>query len=76
MNKALSSVLEFTDALSGEDYVSVSYLKPVLKLFNNQVLMSQDEDTQLTKTIKEGMLKYLNEKYDDDTTEKLLDNSV
>ncbi|KAJ8333739.1 hypothetical protein SKAU_G00410580 [Synaphobranchus kaupii] len=53
--------------------VSVSFLKPVLHLFNNQVLKSQDDDTQLTTTIKGGILKYHNEKYDDDTTEKLLD---
>lgn len=73
MNKALSPLMEFTDALSGEKYVSVSFLKPVLYLFNNQVLKSQDDDTQLTTTIKEGILNYLNEKYDDGTTENLLD---
>lgn len=73
MNKALSSLKEFTDALSGELYPSVSYLKPVLHLFNNQILKHQDGDTELTTTIKEGILKYLNEKYDDQTTQDLLD---
>ncbi|KAK0141639.1 Zinc finger BED domain-containing protein 1 [Merluccius polli] len=73
MNKALSPLKEFTDALSGELYPSVSYLKPVLHLFNNQILKHQDGDTELTTTIKEGILKYLNEKYDDKKTQELLD---
>lgn len=33
VSKALSPLIAFTDALSGEQYVSVSYLKPVLHLF-------------------------------------------
>lgn len=73
MDKALSPLMEFTDALSGEAYVSVSYVKPVLHLFNHQILKSQDGETALTTTIKEGILYYLNDKYDDDSTEKLLD---
>ena len=32
INNALGPLQEFTDALSGEAYVSVSYLKPVLHL--------------------------------------------
>lgn len=73
MDKALSPLMEFTDALSGEKYVSVSYVKPVLHLFNHEILKSQDDESPLTRTIKEGILNYLNDKYDDNTTEKLLD---
>ncbi len=73
MNKALSPLMEFTDALSGEQCTSVSYVKPVLHLFKTQVLKPQDDDTQLTINIKAGILKYLNYKYDDQTTEELLD---
>lgn len=73
VNKALSPLVEFTDALSGEQYVSVSYLKPVLHLFNEQVLKPQDDDTQLTKDIKVRILDYLNEKYADQSTQELLD---
>lgn len=54
MNKALSPLKEFT--LSGEHYPSVSYLKPVLHLFNNQILKHQDDDIPLTTTIKESIL--------------------
>ena len=73
MEKALSPLMEFTDALSGEKYVTVSYVKPVLHLFNHEILKSQDDDSLLTRTIKEGILNYLNDKYDGNTTEKLLD---
>ncbi|KAK7912807.1 hypothetical protein WMY93_013018 [Mugilogobius chulae] len=73
LNKALDPLFEFTDTLSGEKYVSVSFLKPVLHLFNNEILSGKDGDTELTKAVKEGVLKYLNEKYDDHTTNNLLD---
>ncbi|KAL4006660.1 nucleobindin [Sarotherodon galilaeus] len=73
LNKALGPLFEFTDALSGESYVSVSFLKPVLHLFNNEILSQKDGDTELTKAVKDGILKYLNEKYDDHATNNLLD---
>ncbi|XP_031723874.1 zinc finger BED domain-containing protein 4-like [Anarrhichthys ocellatus] len=52
VNKVLSPLQEFTDALSGECYVSVSYLKPVLHLFNETILAEGENDTQLTKDMK------------------------
>ncbi|XP_039618326.1 E3 SUMO-protein ligase ZBED1-like [Polypterus senegalus] len=73
LNTALGPLFEFIDALSGEKYVSVSFLKPVMHLFNNEILSQQDGDTELTKEIKVGILNYLNEKYDDHTTNNLLD---
>lgn len=73
LNKALGPLFEFIDALSGEKYVSVSFLKPVLHLFNNEILSRKDGDTELTQAVKKGVLKYLNEKYDDPTTNNLLD---
>ena len=38
----LSPLAEFTDALSGELYVSISSVKPVLHLFEISVLAVQD----------------------------------
>jgi len=73
MSKALKPLQEFTDALSGEDYVSVSYLKPVLHLFNTNILAVNDEDSDLTNTIKSKILEYINKKYDDEETQELLD---
>lgn len=73
VNKTLSPLMEFTDALSGEEYVSVSYLKPVLHLLNNTVLPHSDGDTDLTKHMKMTILHYLNDKYSDPATDDLLD---
>ncbi|XP_061695574.1 E3 SUMO-protein ligase ZBED1-like [Syngnathoides biaculeatus] len=76
INKALSPLMEFTDALSGEEYVSASFVKPVLNLFEHQMLKSQDDDSPHTRTIKEEILNYLSVKYADDSIEKLLHTAV
>ncbi len=73
ISRTLGPLLEFTDALSGEEYVSVSYIKPVLHLFNNTVLAAADDDTELTKDMKRVILEYLNEKYSDPKMVDLLD---
>ncbi|XP_033995699.1 zinc finger BED domain-containing protein 1-like [Trematomus bernacchii] len=73
INKSLSPLVEFTDTLSGEKYVSVSFFKPTLHLFNNSLLAVQEDDTDLTKSIKKKILDYLNDKYDDAATQELLD---
>lgn len=49
ISKSLSPLVEFTDALSGEKYVSVSFVKPVLHLFNTSILAVEEEDTDLTR---------------------------
>lgn len=45
IDKALNPLVEFTDALSGEAHVSVSCVKPVLQLFNTEVLKPGEDDT-------------------------------
>ncbi|KAJ8004370.1 hypothetical protein DPEC_G00158490 [Dallia pectoralis] len=72
INKALSPLQNFTDAISGETYVSVSSVKPVLHLLNTQILIRDEEDTTLTHSIKLKVLQYLNKKWDQ-STEDLLD---
>ncbi|KAJ8337710.1 hypothetical protein SKAU_G00366760 [Synaphobranchus kaupii] len=59
INNALHSLQEFTDALSGEAYASVSYLKPVLHLLRTSTLAENDEDADLTKAIKPRALGYM-----------------
>lgn len=73
INKAVKPLQEFTDALSGESYVSVSYIKPVLHLFKTSLLEPGEEDTELTKTIKGNIMRYLDDKYSDPVKDELLD---
>lgn len=44
VSKALGPLLDFTDALSSENYVTVSCLKPILHLFSSELLQEKDED--------------------------------
>ncbi|XP_038130854.1 E3 SUMO-protein ligase ZBED1-like [Cyprinodon tularosa] len=73
IHKALHPLQEFTDALSGEEYVSISYLKPVLHLLSTSVLAENQEDTDLTRSIKTKALAYLTDKYSDPSIQELLD---
>lgn len=73
VKKALGPLRDFTDALSGEDYVSVSYVKPVLHLLKVNILEPSEEDIELTNTMRTTILSYLNDKYQDPTTDALLD---
>lgn len=73
INGALGPLQEFTDALSGENYVSVSYLKPVLHLLRTSTLAESGQDTDLTKDIKSRALHYIEDKYNDPVTQELLD---
>uniref|UniRef100_A0A3Q1FIH6 Phosphorylase b kinase regulatory subunit n=1 Tax=Acanthochromis polyacanthus TaxID=80966 RepID=A0A3Q1FIH6_9TELE len=72
-NKAVKPLQDFTDALSGEAYVSVSYIKPVLHLFRTSLLQPQEEDVALTATIKRNIMSYLDKKYSDPENDELLD---
>ncbi|XP_056124490.1 zinc finger BED domain-containing protein 4-like [Rhinichthys klamathensis goyatoka] len=64
VNKALSPLQDFTDALSGESYVSISCVKSALHLLNTSVLAEDEADTELTKSPKSNILSYLNSKYE------------
>lgn len=47
-------VSEFTDILSGDNYIPTSSLLPLLQLIKNTILA--EEDTDLTKDLKAGIL--------------------
>lgn len=64
---ALKPLQDFTDALSGEAYVSLSYLKPVIHLLKTEILSPKESDTELTQVITK-VLEYLN----DPATDELL----
>lgn len=73
VNKAVKPLQDFTDALSGESYVTVSFIKPTLSMFRSNILKPEDDDTELTKTIKENILSYMTDKYSDPDKDELLD---
>ncbi|MBN3308893.1 ZBED1 protein, partial [Amia calva] len=73
VQKTLKPLQDFTDALSGEDYVSLSYVRPVLHLFSTSLLAHDEGDSELPKSIKTTIVDYLNTKYADPATSDLLD---
>ncbi|XP_060792651.1 E3 SUMO-protein ligase ZBED1-like [Neoarius graeffei] len=73
INNTLTPLANFTDAPSGEQYVSISSVKPVLHLFETSVLAVKDDDTEFTRSLKSNILGYLQEKYSDPKTQDLLD---
>ncbi|KAM3842884.1 E3 SUMO-protein ligase ZBED1-like [Diretmus argenteus] len=73
VNKAVKPLQDFTDALSGETYVTVSFIKPTLSIFRSSLLKPEDDDTDLTKTVKENILSYMTDKYSDPEKDELLD---
>ncbi|KAK0152729.1 Zinc finger BED domain-containing protein 1 [Merluccius polli] len=75
LNAALKPAAEYTDLLSGENYVTVSSIKPVLKLLTEDVLKPSDEDTTLTSDIKRKMCSVLEEKYRPAALQKTLAKS-
>ncbi|XP_057193820.1 E3 SUMO-protein ligase ZBED1-like [Triplophysa rosa] len=72
VNAALKPAAEFTDLLSGESYVTVSSVKPVLKLLTEDIIKLSNEDTTLTSDIKQKMCSVLLEKYELAALQKLL----
>ncbi|QQP52499.1 Zinc finger BED domaincontaining protein 1like [Caligus rogercresseyi] len=72
VNAALKKVADFTDALSSEQAVTASSLKPVLQLITEDLLLPAEEDTQLTCRLKEKMSGVLMDKYSASSTQKIL----
>jgi len=76
VNTALKPAAEFTDLLSGQAYVTVSSIKPVLKLLTEGILKPSDEDTTLTSDIKQKMCSVLQEKYRPAALQKTLAGGI
>jgi len=72
INAAMKPVADFTDVLSGEKYVTVSSVKPVLELLKGELLSPDPNDTQLTANIKANMCRVLKEKYSPPEIQNLL----
>ena len=63
IHKALSPLLSLTDILSGENYVTVSAVLPMLQLIEISVLKEDENDTQLTKDMKRRIITDLTRRY-------------
>ena len=53
LKSGLDPVYDFTDILSDENYVTVSAIIPLLNHIYTESLLQREEDTQLTKDIKQ-----------------------
>ena len=63
IHEALSPLSSLTDMLSGEEYVTVSAVLPMLTLISDELLKDEQSDTQLTKDIKRRIREDLNTRY-------------
>ncbi|KAL7832464.1 hypothetical protein SRHO_G00294820 [Serrasalmus rhombeus] len=70
--RALSKVLS-ADMMIGEEYGTLSCVRPVLHLFNTSLLAPGEEDGELCKSIKTSIVNYLNNRYADPSTSDFLD---
>ena len=72
MNAALSPVAEFTDFMSGEKYVSISAIKPLMRHLERILLEEKEDESELTENIKHKVFEYMDSKYCDPSIEDLL----
>lgn len=73
VQKALKPLQDFTDALSGEEYATLSIVRPALHLFNTSLLAPAEGDSELCQSIKRSIVDYLNNEFADPSTSDLLD---
>ena len=63
INQAISPLSSLTDILSGEQYVTVSAVLPMLHILETDLLKQQETDTQLTKDIKHRIVEDIEKRY-------------
>ena len=73
IDKAISPLSSLTDILSGEQYVTVSAVLPMLHILETDLLKVQETDTQLTKDIKHCIVADIKSRY---TESKLAENII
>ena len=70
--KALSPVSELTDFLSGEKHITISSVIPIIHNLATKVLVDEEDDTELTKTIKHRIIDDLKHRYENEDLKNLL----
>ena len=72
IHQALSPLSSLTDILSGEKSVTVSAILPMINLIDNKFLQETEQDTELTKHIKQEVQADLHTRYTDGDVLELL----
>ncbi len=75
INAALSPLAEFTDVLSGEKYVTVSALLPVIDLLQTSILVQKTSDVPLTNELRSSIMRDLLTRNQDHDIVRLLQTS-
>ena len=65
VDKVLSPLAELTDIMSGEMYITVSSIKPLLRHMTSDILVPKEDETQLGRDIKKRISTYMLKKYED-----------
>ena len=63
IDQAISPLSSLTDILSGEQYVTVSAVLPILYILEMDLLKEQDTDAPLTKDIKHCIIEDIRKRY-------------
>ena len=63
INTVLSSLDDLTDFLSGEQYVSISSVRSVLKHIHDEALLEKEDDVSLVKDMKRRICTDLDSRY-------------
>ena len=73
IDNAISPLSVLTDILSGEKYVTISAVLPMLHILKTDLLKEEDTDTPLTKDIKHRIVEDITKRY---TESKLAENVI
>jgi len=76
ISSVLSTLDDLTDFLSGEDYVSISSIRSVMKHIHEEALAERDDDVSLVRDIKHRIRTDLDLRYMDAKVNHLLDISL
>ena len=63
--QVMKPIIEITEALGTQQYVTISMLRPLLHKLLNSIIRNSDSDCRLIKTMKLKMKEYLHGHYDD-----------
>ena len=75
INDALAPLAEFTDVMSGEKYITISAVLPIIDLLKTRVLRENEEDKSLTNEIRSLIISDLTSRNQDPVVVHLLETA-